>query len=67
MVKSEDGVVELKGTKTDVLSDIGCVIAATTKALHKAGYTKEQIRDTFADIVSQSYSYAMRDIANGKE
>lgn len=63
MIKSDNGITTFVGTQDDVLADFGCIVLSLTKVMYNKGYTKEQIRDRLAGIVSFSYSLAMQDIA----
>ena len=62
MIKSDEGITAFVGTEDDILTDFGCIVLSLTKLMHKHGYTKEQIRDRLAGLVSFSYSHAMQEI-----
>ena len=62
MIKSDEGITAMVGTEDDILTDFGCIVLSLIKLMHKHGYTKEQIRDKLAGLVSFSYSRAMQDI-----
>lgn len=62
MIRTEEGITVFAGTQDDILTDFGCIVLSLTKLMYKKGYTKEQIRDRLAGLVSFSYSCAIQEI-----
>lgn len=62
MIRTDEGITAFVGTQDDILTDFGCIVLSLTKLLYKHGYTKEQINDKLAGLVSFSFSRAMQDI-----
>ena len=67
MIRTEEGITTFVGAQDDILTDFGCIVLSLAKLLYKKGYTKEQIRDRLAGLVSFSYSCAMQDVKKGGE